>query len=289
MADHLARALTPDGSVRGLAVTTTALVEEARRRHGTLPTATAALGRTLTAALLLAGTIKRDERLSIEVSGDGPLGQILVDATPEGAARGFVRRPGTHLPPRRGKLDVGGAVGRGLLCVMRVPLAGGAPYRSIVPLVSGEIGEDMARYLAESEQMPSAVGVGVYVEPDGSVGAAGGWLVQGLPGATAETLDRVAASVEAAPPPSALARRGHRPADVLALLLGEAQLLGERPVAFRCRCDHERVTRAILAMGRAEIEDVIAKDGKAEAVCEFCSERYVVEKRRLRELLAAIE
>jgi molecular chaperone Hsp33 len=285
VADRLARTLSVDGRVRGLAIVTTELVEEARRRHGTLPTATAALGRALTSALLLAGTLKDDERLSLEFSGDGPLRGILAEANPAGDARGFVFRPRTHLPARAGKLDVGGALGQGILCVIRMPAGDGTHYRSIVPLASGEIGADVARYLVQSEQTPSAVGVGVYVEPDGRVGAAGGYLIQGMPGVTPEALDRVAAAVDAAPPPSDLARRGHAPAEVLALLLGETQLLEERPVAFRCRCDHERVTRAILAMGRAEIEDALAKDGRAEAVCEFCSERYVVESRELRALL----
>jgi len=140
VADRIARTLTADGAVRGLAAVTTDLVEEARTRHGTLPTATAALGRALTAALLLGGLVKADERISLQFSGDGPLGGILVDGTPDGAVRGFVTRPLTHLPPRAGKLDVGGAVGRGLLCVMRVPPLGeGVPYRSVVPLASGEI------------------------------------------------------------------------------------------------------------------------------------------------------
>ena len=133
MADLLVRALTADGGIRGLAAVTTELVEEARRRHGTLPTATAALGRGLTAALLLAGTLKHDERLSLELRGDGPLGGILADATPDGAVRGFVTRPATHLPPRGGKLDVGGALGRGVLCVMRVPIADGTRITQSTP------------------------------------------------------------------------------------------------------------------------------------------------------------
>src|SRR5262245_20359608 len=132
VADGLARFLADGGTVRGVAAVTTALCEDARARHGTLPTATAAVGRALTAALLLAATIKRDERLSLECSGDGPLRGILAEATPEGAVRGFAYRPKTDLPPRDGKLDVGGAVGAGVLCVMRVPLAGGSIYRSLV-------------------------------------------------------------------------------------------------------------------------------------------------------------
>jgi len=275
--------------VRALAAVTTDLVEEARRRHGTLPTATAALGRALTAALLLGGTVKDDERVSLEFSGDGPLRGILTDATPAGHVRGFVFRPRTHLPARAGKLDVGGALGRGILCVMRVPLAGGTPYRSIVPLATGEIGQDVATYLLASEQVPSAVALGVFVEADGRVGAAGGYLVQAMPGAAPGVLDRLAETVETTAPPSELVRRGLGAATMLAGLLDgvATPVLDERSVRFQCRCSMERVRGAVLAMGRAELLDVLDGERRAEIVCEFCAERYVVEEPELRALLAA--
>ncbi len=286
MADRLARALAHDGSVRALAAVTTDLVEEARGRHGTAPTATAALGRALTGALLLAATIKRDERLSLEFSGDGPLRGVLVDATPDGDARGFVLRPGAHLPPRAGKLDVGGALGRGVLCVMRVPIAGGSLYRSIVPLESGEIGADLAGYLLASEQTRAAVGVGVFVDAGGEVAAAGGYLIQALPGASADALDAVAARVERAPTPSQLVRDGLGPADMLRTVLGDVvSVLEEGAVRFRCRCSRERVAVAILAMGRAEIETVLAGERRAEVTCEFCGARYQLEEDELHALL----
>jgi molecular chaperone Hsp33 len=290
VADRLARTLTPDGSVRGLAAVTTDLVEEARLRHGTLPTATAALGRALTAALLLGGLLKTDdERVSLQFSGDGPLGGILVDATPEGAVRGFVSRPQTHVPPRGGKLDVGGALGRGLLCVMRVPVGEGPPYRSIVPLVSGEIGSDVAHYLAGSEQTPSAVALGVFVNPDGRVAAAGGYLLQSMPGADPKLVERLEENVGTSRPPSELVRAGLDAGSILAgLLMGvTTNVLEERPVRFQCRCNRERVESAILAMGRAEVLDVLAGESRAEVVCEFCATRYVVEESELQALLAA--
>ncbi len=289
MADHLARALDADGQVRGLAAVTTDLVEEARCRHGTLPTATAALGRALTAALLLGGLQKAGERISLQFSGDGPLGGMLVDATPEGHTRGFVTRPATHLPARNGKLDVGGAVGRGLLCAMRIPAGGlGTPYRSVVPLVSGEVGSDVARYLVDSEQMPSVVAVGVFVEPDGRVGAAGGYLLQAMPGAEAHAIDRLEENVGAAAPPSDLVRQGlDGPAMLARLLAGfPTHVLGQQPVRFQCRCSRERVTAAIVAMGRAQLTDILAGERRAEVVCEFCGERYVVEEPELRACLA---
>ena len=273
--------------MRGFAAVTTDLVEEARQRHGTLPTATAALGRGLTAALLLGGLLKTGERLSLEVSGDGPLGCLLADATPDGAVRGFVSRPKTDLPSRRGKLDVGGAVGRGILCVMRVPATPGPPYRSIVPLVSGEIGVDVARYLVDSEQTPSVVGVGVWVESDGRVGAAGGYLLQAMPGASDGAIDRLEANVAAAPTPSELVREGLDASAMLArLMLGLAPRdLERRPVAYRCRCTRGRAVGACVAMGREELQRVLDSERRAEVVCEFCGERYEIGERELREIL----
>ena len=287
MADSLARMLSGDGTVRGVAAVTTDLCDEARTRHGTFPTATAALGRALTSALLLAATGKRDERLSLQFSGDGPLRGIVVEASPEGTTRGFTYRPRTDVPPRNGKLDVGGALGAGQLCVMRVPIEGGSIYRSIVPLVSGEIGVDVASYLATSEQTPSAVGVGVLVGPDGDVRAAGGYLLQAMPGAQPAALDRFATRVESLPTPSELVRDHHGPVDMLTRLFdGEAgRVLEERAVRFQCRCSPARVRTAIVGMGSAEIEALLAEGRPAEAVCEFCSAAYVVRESELRDLL----
>jgi molecular chaperone Hsp33 len=291
MADRLARVLTTDGSVRGVAAVTTDLADEARNRHGTFPTATAALGRALTSALLLASTGKRDERLSLEFTGDGPLRGLLAEARPDGTARGFAFRPKTDVPPRNGKLDVGGALGAGQLCVMRVPLDGGSLYRSIVPLVSGEIGIDVASYLTQSAQIPSAVGVGVLVGPDGVVMAAGGYLLQAMPGADETALDRLATHVERAPSPSELVRSGQGPVDMLRTLFADVpiRVLEEYPVRFECRCSPERVRRAIVAMGRDEIGALLAEGRPAEAVCEFCSTAYTVDEPELQELLAGLD
>jgi molecular chaperone Hsp33 len=288
MPDGLARMLAADATLRGLATITTDLVDDARRRHGTLPTATAALGRALTAALLVGATLKDGWRVSLQFNGDGPIGGILADATPDGRVRGFVTRPATHLPPRNGKLDVGGALGQGTLCVMRVPPRGGVPYRSVLPLVSGEIGEDVARFLAESDQTPSVVGVGVFVEPDGRVRAAGGYLIQAMPGAEAATLERVERNVRAARPPTELVRDAGAPSEITTALFAGlgSELLDVRPVTFVCRCSRDRVEAAIVALGRAELDDVLATERRVEAVCEFCAARYVVDEPELRALRA---
>jgi molecular chaperone Hsp33 len=287
VADRLVRGLVADAGVRGLAAVTTDLVEEARRRHGTFPTATAALGRALTAALLVGGLGKEDERVSLEFSGDGPLGGILVDATPDGSVRGYVTRPRTDLPPRAGKLDVGGALGRGLLCVMRIPPGEGPSYRGIVPLVSGEIASDVARYLVDSEQTPSVVAIGVHVNADGTVGAAGGYLLQTLPDAAAGTIARLERNVAASVAPSELVRRGRSAAGILETLLAgfASHTLDEQTVRFRCRCSRERVEAAVIAMGRAELQDVLTAERTAEIVCEFCAAHYHLDESDLQSLL----
>lgn len=289
MDDVLARTVSRCGTVRALTVVSTGVVEEARGRHGTAPTATAALGRALTGALLLAAAVnKRDERLSLEFSGDGPLRGVLVDATPAGEVRGFAYRPRTHVPPKRGKLDVGGAMGAGMLCVARVPLEGGQLYRSVVPLVSGEIGDDLASYLVASEQAPAALGVGVWVDREGTVGAAGGYLVQALPGADPEALETLAARIEAAPSPSAMVRDGVDAAGMIGLLLGDVAQppLDVRPVRFQCRCSPARVRTAVLAMGAEEIAAALARERCVRATCEFCATDWVVDEAELRQLLA---
>ena len=266
------------GRVRALAAVTTGVVEEARRRHGTYPTATAALGRTLTGALLLGGTTKGEERLSIELVGDGPLRRAMASTTGTGRVRGYVANPATHLPSKRGKLDVAGAIGSGMLCVLRTQPWNKEPYRSVMRLVSGEIAEDLAHYLVSSEQIPSAIALGVFVNREGDVGAAAGYLVQLLDGADAALLGQVERNVAALPPVTTLVREGATPADILTAVLAgvETSPLDEYPAWFACTCTRERVLGAILLLGHAEIEDMIARDGGAEVTCEFCAERYVV-------------
>ena len=193
MSDYLVRSMSKDGSIRGLAAVSTALVEEARRRHGALPTAAAALGRALTGGALLGAGLKTGQRVALKFEGDGPLKKIVVEAESNGAVRGYVAEPGVHLPSKNGKLDVAGAVGRTGLLTVSKDLRLKEPYQGIVQLVSGEIAEDLAFYLAESEQVPSAVALGVYVETHGAVAAAGGFLIQTLPPVREEILEQLIA------------------------------------------------------------------------------------------------
>ncbi len=289
-ADLLVKATAADNTVRALAAVTTGLVNEARQRHRTAPTASAALGRTLTAAALLGAQLKDDETLSIQFLGSGPLRGILVDANARGEVRGFVYEPRAHVPVRNGKLNVGGIVGQGDMAVIRSRAWGKTPYRSIVPIVSGEIGQDIAHYLRTSEQIPSAVSLGVFVLPDERVEAAGGFLIQVMPGAGPATIGAIEACVAAAPPVSPLVRQGASSQELLATVLAE---LDPTPVEacsirFQCRCTRDRVLGALVALGAAELGDLLEKEGKAEVTCEFCNQRYSLDGEDLQGLLASL-
>lgn len=286
--DRLVKATAADKTLRGLAVTTTNLVEHVRERHKTAPTASAALGRTLTAGLLLGSMLKQDETLSLQFLGNGPLRGIFVDANARGEARGFVYNPRTHLPLRQGKLDVGGALGTGTLTVIRTQPWGKEPYRSILPIVSGEIGADIAHYLLNSEQIPSAVSLGVFVRPDESVGAAGGFIIQVMPGASEDTISQLEARVAQTKPVSQLVREGATSQDILTSVLDEfgPVTVDDMPVRFSCRCSRERVLDMLVALGKAEIDDLLATEGAAAVTCEFCGELYTVGREELDALFA---
>jgi molecular chaperone Hsp33 len=285
--DCLVKVTAADKTLRGLAVSTTNLVDQVRVRHQTAPTASAALGRTLTAGLLLGSMLKAEETLSLQFIGDGPLRGIFVDANAKGDTRGFVYNPRTHLPLRRGKLDVGGAIGTGTLTVIRTQPWGKEPYRSILPIVSGEIGADIAHYLLTSEQIPSAVSLGVFVHPDESVGAAGGFIVQVMPGARDEVVAELESRVAQTKPVSQMVREGASPQDMLGRILeGLGPVtVDTMPVQFSCRCSRNRVLGTLVALGKDEIRDLLATEGEAIVTCEFCGERYTIGREELQALL----
>lgn len=279
MADQLIRATAADGGIRAVGAITTRLTDEARRRHKLSPEATAALGRSMTAGLLMASSMKRPgSRVNLRIRGDGPLGGLLVDAGLDGTVRGYVNNPFVELPPNeRGKLDVGGAVGKGFLYVVR-DIGFGYPYSSTVELVSGEIGEDVAHYLVTSEQTPSGLMVGVFVESSG-VTASGGLLVQVLPKAArdealVETLEsRMMALREFTP----LLQAGKTLPEIFQDLLGDMGLNifpETQMLRFHCGCSFERVLGALKLLGESELQDMIVKDNGAEVTCEFCGSVY---------------
>ncbi|MEH2010961.1 Hsp33 family molecular chaperone HslO [Nostoc sp.] len=294
MADQLIRATAAEGGIRAVGVVTTRLTEEARGRHKLSYVATAALGRTMAAGLLMASSMKRTgSRVNVRVKGDGPLGGILVDARLDGTVRGYVGNPSVELPPNaKGKLDVGGAVGGGYLYVVR-DIGYGYPYSSTVELVSGEIGDDVAHYLVNSEQTPSALVLGVFVGASG-VTAAGGLLLQVLPKAARDealvkTLESRVASLAGFTP---LLQAGKTLTEIFSDLLGDMGLaiFPERQMLrFHCGCSFDRVLGALKILGEAELQDMIIKDNGAEATCDFCGNVYQASSEQLAQLIADLQ
>jgi len=286
--DYLIRAAARDGSVRALVATTTQLVSEARRRHDTSATATAALGRTLTGAALFAATLKDGESVTLRIVGDGPLGGIIAEADHAGNVRGYVQVPHADLPSRPdGKLDVGGLVGRnGFIHVTR-DLRMREPYTSSAPLVSGEIALDISNYFVVSEQTPSAVALGVLVNTDLSVLAAGGFFLQAMPGAPDDTIKALESNVALIPSVSQAIERGMTPEGILAVAMTGIpyDVLARQELAYRCRCDRERVERALISMGARELREMASGGRPVELTCHFCGTSYVFQQQEIERLL----
>jgi molecular chaperone Hsp33 len=285
--DQLLRTLSEDGSVSVRALVGTRVVQEAARRHETSPVVTAALGRTLLGAVLLASQGKDAETVEVRFRARGPVGQLVAIADDQGRVRGYAANSQLDLPLHGGRLDVARAVGLGELAVARFRPGWREPYTGIVPIVSGEIAEDLALYLTESEQTPSTVALGIYHEEDGAPAAAGGFLVQALPGADDAVLKQIEANAARMPALSRLVREGAGAADVVELLLtrvGRRDLEASAP-RFHCGCDEERVLRAVSLLGRRDLDDATAKRETLEVRCAFCAERYAVDPERARALL----
>lgn len=289
--DILVRGTAWGGSIRVFAARTTRLVDEMRRRHGTLPTATAALGRAATAAAMMGAMLKGDEKLTVQIKGEGPLGQIVVDANAKGEVRGYVDHPSVHLASNsQGKLDVAGAVGRnGHLHIIK-DLGLKEPYRGSVPIISGELGEDFTYYFAVSEQTPSAVGLGVLVDTDGSVLHAGGFIIQILPGLTDAELDKLERAIGAMPLVTSLLDQGETPEEILRFAVGDDLLIHDTmELRFQCKCSRDRVERTLISMGEEELRSLAEEEGKAEVVCHFCNEAYSFDKPQLEALLHRVK
>lgn len=294
MADQLIRAAAADGGIRTVGVISTRLTEEARQRHKLSYVATAALGRTMAAGLLLVSSMKRPEsRVNIRVKGSGPLGGILVDAGLDGTVRGYVDNPDVELAPSpKGKLDVGRAVGQdGYLYVVR-DVGYGYPYSSTVELVSGEIGDDITHYLVRSEQTPSALMLGVFVGAQG-VTAAGGLLIQVMPKAAedeelVQTLESRVAELSGFTP---LLRAGKTLPEMFDHLLGDMGLdifPETQMLRFSCGCTFDRMLGALKLLGEEELRDMIEKDDGAEATCHFCNEVYHANSQHLEQLIVEL-
>lgn len=289
--DYMVRGTAAQGRIRAVASVTTRMVEDARIRHTTSATATAALGRSLTAAALLGAGLKAGQSVLLRVLGDGPVGGIIAQADAEGRVRGYAVNPHADLPETMArKLDVGGLVGRqGTLHVTR-DLGLRTAYHGSAPLVSGEIAEDLASYLATSEQVPSVVALGVLVAPDLHVLASGGLCVQVLPGASEETVADLQARAQRLPPITQLVAGGSTPEEILTTALeGFAPTIGDSsPVAFRCRCSRQRVEETLCGLGADELDALLEQEGQAEVTCRFCGDRYVLARPEVESLIEGL-
>ncbi|PGQ76635.1 Hsp33 family molecular chaperone HslO [Bacillus anthracis] len=288
MKDYLVKALAFDGEVRAYSVRTTNTVSEAQRRHDTWRTASAALGRSLTAGTMMGAMLKGDQKLTIKVEGNGPIGPILVDAHANGDVRGYVTNPHVDFEgTEQGKLRVYQAVGtEGFVTVIK-DIGMREPFIGQSPIVSGELGEDFTYYFAVSEQTPSSVGVGVLVNGDDSILAAGGFILQIMPGAQEETISFIEERLQKIPPVSTLIERGLSPEELLYAVLGEdkVKVLETMDVQFNCTCSRERIESVLISLGKTELEQVREEEEETEVHCHFCNERYKFSKEDITNLI----
>ena len=288
MKDYLVKALAFDGEVRAYGVRTTNTVSEAQKRHDTWRTASAALGRSLTAGTMMGAMLKGEQKLTIKVEGNGPIGPILVDAHANGDVRGYVTNPHVDFEgTEQGKLRVYQAVGtEGFVTVIK-DIGMREPFIGQSPIVSGELGEDFTYYFAVSEQTPSSVGVGVLVNGDDSILAAGGFILQIMPGAQDETISFIEDRLQKIPPVSTLIEQGLSPEELLYAVLGEdkVKVLETMDVQFNCTCSRERIESVLISLGKTELEQVREEEEETEVHCHFCNERYKFSKEDITNLI----
>ena len=291
--DKLIHGTAADGTVRVMAAITTDIVAEAVRRHQTSPTVSAALGRVLTGTLLLASSLKELDRLTVKIEADGAVQGITAEAGTDGKVRGYVKNPHAELPPKdNGKFDVAGIVGGGMFYVIResgydIGLYH-EPYVGSVPIVSGEIAEDFAYYLAKSEQIPSAVLLGVLLEKNAPfVKASGGVIIQMMPGANEHIITMIEDTIRHAPHITTVINEGASAQDLVKLALGmiDFEILEEKEIAFECNCSFERAVSLIGALGRDEVAAMLAEDQGAKMTCGFCNEIYTLDESDLQKML----
>lgn len=284
----ITRAMTRDGNARIIIINSKAMVNEAIRIHGLSPTASAALGRTLTAAAMIGIMLKdRNDSVTLTFSGDGILGKMLAVSDYYGNTRGFVQNPKADLPLNsRGKLDVAGIVGKGTLSVVK-DMGEGQPFVGLVPIVSGEIAEDITNYFATSEQTPTVCALGVLVGTDFKCACAGGFMIQLLPGADDDFVDKLEARVPLMPPISQLFSSGKPNEELLKEVLGDIEfdIFDEADVSYHCNCSKQRVQRVIQSLGKKEISDMIEEGKDIDVSCQFCDNVYTFTKSDLQKLL----
>ena len=277
MEDYLVRAIAANGQVRAFSAYTKNTVETARQAHNTSPVVTAGLGRLLTAGAMMGSMMKGDrDVLTIKAEGSGPVGHYLVTADSKGNVKGYAANPNVILPANAaGKLDVGGSLGVGLLTVIK-DLGLKEPYTGTCELVSGEIAEDLTYYFASSEQTPSSVGLGVLMTKDNTVNVAGGFIIQLMPDATEETISIVEEKISTIKSVTSMLENGLDPEGIINLILGglDPEILDKMPVRFYCNCSKERVSKALIAIGRKELDNIIEENEPIEVKCHFCNKAY---------------
>ena len=277
MEDYLVRAIAANGQVRAFAAYTKNTVETARQAHNTSPVVTAGLGRLLTAGAMMGSMMKGDrDVLTIKAEGSGPVGHYLVTADSKGNVKGYAANPNVILPANAaGKLDVGGSLGVGLLTVIK-DLGLKEPYTGTCELVSGEIAEDLTYYFASSEQTPTSVGLGVLMTKDNTVNVAGGFIIQLMPDATEETISIVEEKISTIKSVTSMLENGLDPEGIINLILGglDPEILDKMPVRFYCNCSKERVSKALIAIGRKELDNIIEENEPIEVKCHFCNKAY---------------
>ena len=287
MKDYIVRATAGEGQIRAFAATTQNLVEEARQRHNTSPVATAALGRLLTAGVMMGSMMKNDsDVLTIQIKGDGPIGGLTVTADVNGNVKGYVENPDVMLPPKNGKLDVGGAIGIGLLNIIK-DMGLKEPYVGQTILVTSEIAEDLTYYFANSEQVPSSVGLGVLMNKDNTVRCAGGFIVQVMPFVTDEVLTKLEENIKKISSVTSMLDEGCTPEQMLEHVLEGLDIVvtDTLPAAFQCNCSHERIEKAIISIGKKDIQEMIDEGKEVEVKCHFCNTAYTFSVEELKEIL----
>lgn len=288
MADILVRGQSTDGAIRIFVAVTTDMVNEAQKIHNTFPVATAALGRTLTVAAMMGQGLKNDtDSVTIQFRGDGPLGNMVAVTDNKSRVRGYVVNPFVDLPLNKdGKLDVGGAVGKGQLNVI-YDLSLKEPYSGQVPIISGEIAEDMTYYFAKSDQIPTAIGLGVLVGPDNKAVVAGGFMIQLMPEATEEVAGIIEDRMAQIPPITKMLQDGMTAEDILFYLTEDFSMIMQNETVvpqYKCKCSQKRMRDAVISIGREEILKIIEEDGKCEVECQFCNNKYVFARAELEEM-----
>lgn len=290
MKDYLVKAISFDKTVRIFAINATSTVKEAQFRHNTWPTASAALGRTLVVGAMMGAMLKGKESLTIKVNGDGPIGEILVDANAIGEVKGYVSNPEVHFQYPNGKLNVSAAVGtKGELRVIK-DLGMKDFFVSSVDIISGELGEDFTYYFTKSEQTPSSVSCGVLIDTDNSVLAAGGFIIQVMPGVTEATICKLESVINNIKPVSQMIYDGYTPEKIVEEICKDEpySIISSLDVKFECKCSKERFARGLISLGKEEIKEIVKEDKGAEIVCRFCNEKYQYSETELIDLLNSL-